>query len=217
MIRVVIADDHHLARQGIRALLERAADIRVIGAASDGYEAVEIIGKLIPDVAVLDVVMPKLNGTEVVHRVRQLGLKTQTVMLSMYSDEAFVRQSLRHGAKGYLLKRSVTEELLRAGRAANRDEAYLSPEISRYLVSDLVASVGISPEASPMDALTSREREVLQLVAEGNTNNAIAKQLDLSEKTVEKHRTNLMSKIGARDVTGLVRFAIKHRLISLEG
>ena len=215
MINVIVADDHHLVRQGIRALLEKADDIRVIGEAADGLEAVELVERLTPDVLVMDLAMPRLNGTQATARVSALGVKTRVVILSMHSDRILVRQALRNGAMGYLLKRSVTEELLLAIRAAKRDEIYLSPAVSQSVVTNFVAR---QPEAQEtgFDRLTSREREVLQLVAEGNTNRAIAGMLHVSVKTVEKHRANLMSKLGVRDVAGLTRLAIKHGLVFLD-
>ena len=212
-IRVVIADDHHLVRQGIRALLERASDIEVVGEAGDGQQAIELVARLTPQVLVTDIAMPGLNGIDVLKHVCVPGARTQAVILSMYSDETMVRRALRSGARGYLLKRSVTEELLLAVRAASRGEMFLSPEISKYAVADLLAS---TDEPGPLSNLTSREREVLQLVAEGHTNKEIAGKLAISEKTVEKHRFTLMAKLNVRDVAGLVRFAIKHRLVFLE-
>jgi DNA-binding NarL/FixJ family response regulator len=215
IIRVIIADDHHLVRQGLRALLEKADDIEVIGEATDGQEAVELVERLAPDVLVMDVAMPRLDGNQAIGRVRALGKATQVVMLSMYSDETLVRQALRNGAKGYLLKRSVTEELLLAVRAASRGEIYLSPAISRSIVADYLTLQKDTDACSPFERLTSREREVLQLIAEGHTNNAIAQILKLSVKTVEKHRANLMSKLNVHDLAGLIREAIKHRLVFL--
>jgi DNA-binding NarL/FixJ family response regulator len=215
VIRVVLADDHHLVRQGIRALLERVKDIEVVGEAADGQEAVDLVQRLTPDVLVMDIAMPRLTGIQATERLRALGAATQVVVLSMYSDETLVRQALRSGARGYLLKRSVTEELLVAIRAAVRGEIYLSPAISATLLDELLTLQPEVEELSPFDRLTPREREVLQLIAEGHTNTAMARILKISVKTVEKHRANLMSKLDVHDVAGLVRVAIKHGLVFL--
>jgi DNA-binding NarL/FixJ family response regulator len=212
VIRVVLAEDHHLVREGIRALLERADDIEVVGEAANGQEAIELVQHLVPDVLVMDIAMPRLDGTQATERVRALGVATQVVILSMHSDETLVRQTLRSGARGYLLKRSVTEELLLAVRAAVRGEIYLSPAVSVSLLDDVLAMQADSEGRRPFDLLTPREREVLQLIAEGHTNTAIAQILKVSTKTVEKHRANLMSKLNVRDVAGLIRMAVKHNL-----
>jgi DNA-binding NarL/FixJ family response regulator len=219
MIRVAIADDHHLVRQGIRALLEKAEDIQVIGEAADGQEAVELVQRLPPDVLVIDIAMPRLNGIEGVRQIRALQGKTRTLVLSMYSDDVLVRQALRSGARGYLVKRALTEELLFAVRAVSRGEAFVSPEVAGHLLDGLVSQGRGDAEADlgPLAGLTSRERQVLQLIAEGNTNAAIAKSLTLSPKTVEKHRANLMAKLNAHDVAALTRLAVKHGLIRLDG
>ena len=216
MIRVVIADDHHLVRQGIRALLEKAGDIEVVGEAADGQEALELVERLLPDVLVLDIAMPHLNGVEAVGRLRSLGVKTQALVLSMYADDALVRHALRSGAKGYLLKRAVSDELLMAVRAVSRGDTFLSPEVAGPVVSSLVDSPLRIADLGPLDQLTSRERQVLQLIAEGDTNREIATHLNLSEKTVEKHRGQLMAKLQTHDTAGLVRLAIKHGLIVLD-
>jgi DNA-binding NarL/FixJ family response regulator len=213
VIRVIVADDHHLVRQGIRALLEKTDGIEVVGEAADGQEAVELVERLVPDVLVMDVAMPRLSGNQAIGRVRALRVATQVVILSMYSDETLVRQALRNGARGYLLKRSVTEELLLAIRAASRGEIYLSPAISRSIVADLLTLQTDAGASSPFERLTSREREVLQLISEGHTNKAIALVLQVSVKTVEKHRANLMSKLDVHDLAGLIRAALKHSLI----
>jgi DNA-binding NarL/FixJ family response regulator len=216
LIRVVIADDHHLVRHGIRALLEKEKDIQVVGEAADGHEAIELVGRLLPDVVVMDIAMPGLNGIEAVKRIRALDVKTRIVVLSMYSDESLVREALKHGVNGYLTKRAVTEELLSAVHAAIRGETYLSPEVSDYVLEPPPQSKVASPETPKYDLLTSREREVLQLIAEGNTNSLIAVKLGISEKTVEKHRANLMSKLKVHDVASLVRIAIRQKLIFLD-
>lgn len=215
MIRVVLADDHHLVRQGVCALLNKSGDIEVIGEAADGYEAIELARRMHPDVLVIDLAMPRLSGNQAVARVCALGLSTRVIVLSMYSDEALVRQVLRNGATGYLLKGSVMEELLLAIRAANRGEMYLSPAISGMIVTDYLDFQKNADASSPFELLTPREREVLQLVCEGHTNMGIAHMLKISTKTVEKHRANLMSKLEVHDVAGLVRVAIEHKLVFL--
>lgn len=214
MIRVALADDHHLVRQGIRALLEKDAEIEVIGEAENGQEAVQLVEKLKPDVLVMDVAMPRLNGLEAASRVLSSTEKTKVVMLSMYSDETLVRQAVRNGVSGYLLKRSVSEELLLAIRAAVRGETYLSPGVSKAVLTDLLEKE--AGEFGLHELLTPREREVLQLIAEGNTNSEMAVKMSISEKTVEKHRASLMSKLEVHDAAALVRLAIKHGLVFID-
>lgn len=216
MIRVLVADDHHLVRQGICALLDKSSDIEVIGEAADGQEAIELTRRLRPDVLVMDLSMPRLSGAQAVERICAMDLSTRVVMLSMYSDTALVRQSLRSGAIGYLLKGSVMEELLLAIRAANRGETYLSPAISGAIVTDYLTSQKETDASALFEQLTPREREVLQLICEGHTNTSIAHMLKISIKTVEKHRANLMSKLAVHEVAGLVRAAIEHQLVFLD-
>jgi DNA-binding NarL/FixJ family response regulator len=216
MIRVIIADDHHLVRQGIHSLIDKAPDIEVVAEAEDGQHAIELVERLTPDVLVMDISMPRLNGMQAAERVRALHLPTEIIMLSMHSDDLMVKQALRHGARGYLLKTSVTEELLLAIRAASRGETYLSPAISKSILDDFLLHPSDREELSPVDRLSPREREVLQLIAEGNTNSAIAQLMKISVKTVEKHRASLMAKLKVHDMVTLVRIAIKHGLVSLD-
>ncbi len=216
MIRVVIADDHHLVRQGIKAILEQSADIQVVGEAADGQEALDLAQQLSPDVLVMDIVMPRLNGTQALERLKSAKANARVVILSMYSDETLIFQVLKRGAKGYLLKRSVSEELLLAIRSANQNETYLSPEISSVVLAELISSQQMPKEEDAFEKLSPREREVLQLIAEGDTNSMIAQKMCISEKTVEKHRANLMDKLDIHDMVGLIRFAIKNGLIGLE-
>jgi DNA-binding NarL/FixJ family response regulator len=216
VIRVVVADDHHLVRQGICTLLDKSGDIEVVGEAADGQEAIELTRRLHPDVLVMDLAMPRLSGNQAVERVCAMGLSTRVIVLSMYSDEILVRQVLRNGATGYLLKCSVMEELLLAVHAASRGETYLSPSISGAIVTDYLAFQKGTNVSDLFEQLTPREREVLQLVCEGHTNTGIAHMLKISVKTIEKHRANLMSKLDVHDVAGLVRVAIEHKLVFLE-
>jgi DNA-binding NarL/FixJ family response regulator len=216
MIRVLIAEDHHLVREGIRALLEKSGDIQVVGEAQDGQEAVEQAKRLKPDVVVMDLAMPRMSGTQATEQIRAERLPTQVVILSMYSDETLVRQALRCGAKGYLLKRSVADELPLAIRAACRGETFLSSTISDSILAGVLGQPGKSEEESPFDRLSARERQVLKLVAEGQTNHAIAAIMQISVKTVEKHRSSVMAKLDVHDTAGMVRLALKHRLIFIE-
>jgi DNA-binding NarL/FixJ family response regulator len=216
MIRVLIADDHHLVRQGIRALLEKADHIQVVGEAATGQEALELAESLKPDVVVMDISMPRMDGAQAAERVLSLNMSTEIVILSMYSDTILAQQLLRQGVKGYLLKDSIAEELPLAIRSASQGRVYLSPAISDSVLTTLMMP---QPETIPQnlgDLLTSREREVLQLIAEGYTNNAIAETLTISVKTVEKHRANLMSKLDVHDLPALIRVAIKNGLIFVD-
>ena len=216
MIRVIVADDHHLVRQGIRMLLEKAEDIDVVAEAEDGLEAVELAERLVPDIVVMDVSMPRLNGAEATELIRARLTTTQVVVLSMHADETVVRQALRRGARGYVLKRAVGEELLLAVRAANRGETYLSPPIASSILDQFLTLSNNSDEPSMFERLTPRERQVLQLLAEGSKNSMIAQDLVVSVKTVEKHRASLMSKLDIHDLAGLIRFAIKQGLVSAD-
>ncbi len=216
MIRVILADDHHLVRQGIRALLEKSGDIAVVGEAEDGQEAVKLVERLVPDVLITDIAMPRQNGIQVCEQIRSLRLATQVVILSMHFEEALVRQALKYGAKGYLLKSSLSEELLLAVRAANRGEVYLSPAITHIVLEDFTSIQAATRETNPLDRLTLRERQVLHLVAEGLTNQAIARELNISVKTVGNHRLSLIKKLKVSSVAELTQIAIKHGLIFLD-
>ena len=215
MIRVIIAEDHTLVSQGIRALLERSGEVQVVAEAATGEEAVQLTEKEKPDVVVMDLSMPRLDGAQASERILSLSLPTQIIILSMHSDTTMVQQLLRRGVKGYLLKDAVTEELLLAVRSVSQGKIFLSPTIS-----DSVMSLLISPPdanaTTAVDLLTAREREVLQLVSEGHTNNGIAEMLSISVKTVEKHRANLMSKLEVNDLASLIRESIRLGLIILD-
>ena len=215
MIRVIIADDHNLVRQGIRALLEQSGEVQVVAEAPTGHEAIQLTEQHKPDVVVMDLSMPRMDGAQAAERILDLNLLTQVIILSMHADTTMVQQLLRRGVKGYLLKDAVTEELLLALRAVSQGKVFLSPTIS-----DTVMSMLLSPPSSTAenaaDLLTPREREVLQLVAEGNTNSAIASALSISVKTVEKHRANVMTKLEVNDLASLIREGIKQGLILLD-
>lgn len=212
MIRVLLADDHHLVRQGLNALLEKENDIEVVGQAANGQEAIDLVESLKPEVVVMDLSMPRMDGTQATERI--LGLKEvpAIIILSVHSDSALAQQLIRQGVKGYLLKMSTAEELPLAIRAASRGELYLSPAITDSVINTLIDPVEKAPESNA-DLLSPREREVLQLVSEGYTNNSIADALTISLKTVEKHRANLMAKLDVHDLPNLMRTAIKQGLI----
>jgi len=212
VIRVLIADDHHLVRQGIRLLLDRADGIEVVGEARHAEEAIELAIAAEPDVIVMDVTMPGMSGIDATAQLSSLLPNVAVVMLSMHEDEPVVRRALRNGAKGYVLKGSLADELLLAITAASRGATYLSPQ----------AAVGLStlssatpPASDPAGTLTAREREVVTLIGDGLTNRAIASRLGISEKTVERHRTSLMAKLDVHTVVELVRAGIRAGLIRL--
>ena len=217
MIKVIIADDHHLVRQGIRALLENEDGFEVVGEAKDGREALELAEKFDPDVLVMDINMPRLDGIEAAQRIQDMQLKTQVLILSMYSDESLIRKAFKSGVKGYLLKRSVTEDLLQAVEAASKREIYISSDIAEMMDVDVIRYIHDTHDLNPFDSLTPREKDIFKLVAEGMTNNGIAYELGISAKTVEKHRASLMEKMKIDDLAGLVREAIRHGLVFIEG
>lgn len=206
-IRVLLADDHDLVRAGFRSLLERLEGIEVVAEADDGREALDLIARHRPDVVLMDIKMPGLNGIEAMSRALRETPGTRVVMLSMYANEEYVVQSLRAGAIGYLLKDAATAELELAVRAAARDETYLSPAISRHMIQEYLQTVG--DNEPPLGPLTPRQREVLQLIAEGRTMKEIAALLCISVKTAESHRAQLMERLGIYDIAGLVRYALR--------
>ena len=212
MIRVLIAEDHLMVRAGIRALLEKAGDIHVLGEASNGQEAIEMVEKLQPDVLIMDIMMPRLNGIQAAENMRGSRYRTHILLLSMYSDESLVHQALQSGVRGYVLKSSVSDELLWAVRAVAAGKTYLSSPISEIVVESALSPRPIAGN-DPISSLSPREKEILQLIAEEHTSGEIAKLLFISEKTVEKHRARLMEKLNVRNLAGLVRLAIKYRLV----
>lgn len=212
MTTVVLADDHQIVRQGLSALLEREDDLVVAGEAGTGPETLELVGSCRPDVLVLDLALPGLDGLEVTRRVRQTHPDTHVVILSMHNNGAYVAQAVRHGATGYVLKESSSDELVRAVRAVLGGERFFSQGLEA-LVAD--ADHGRTAPTDRYEALTSREREVLHLVAEGLTSPEAAERLAISTRTVETHRSNLMAKLGLRTQTDLVHFALQRGLVPL--
>ena len=213
-IRVLLADDHTLVRAGIRRLIENIPDCQVVGEAEDGHEVLRLAESLRPDVVLLDVGMPGLNGLEAAGHLASLDASIRVLILSMHSSEEYVLRALRAGCAGYLLKGSAVSELEVALRAAARGDTYLSPAVSKQVVADYARRMGGASD--PLDALTPRQREILQLVAEGHTSKAIAQRLNVSVKTVEGHRAHVMERLGLHDVAGLVRFAIRVGLVTGE-
>ena len=216
MIRVIIAEDHDLVREGIRALIEKADDLEVIGEADNGRQAVEMVSAMLPDVLVSDISMPEVNGIEALYMIREADLATEVVMLSMYSSEVMIRQALHAGARGYLLKDSVSEELRSAIRAAARGATYLSPGVRLPFADTARARPETGNWSESVQMITRRESEVLQLIGTGQTNKQIGEALNISIKTVERHRASLMTKLGVENLVGLVRAAIRHGLLSIE-
>jgi len=216
VIRVLLADDHTIVREGVRLCLEAMGDIEVVAEAEDGQMAVQLANQLRPDVAVVDLTMPRLNGVEAIRQIRRDLPETEVVVLSVHDSEPYVVQALRAGAAGYVLKRNAATELAAAIRAAHDGQAYLHPSIARRVIDDYLSRIHSAEDAGaePHDRLTPREREVLQLAAEGHTTRAIAGLLCLSTKTVEHHRASLMTKLGLRGQTELVKYAIRAGLVS---
>ena len=218
MIRVVLADDHNLVRAGLRALLERLPEVEVVGEAANGREALALITKERPDLALLDIGMPELNGLDAAARIAREAPRTRLVMLSMHANESYVAQAIRLGVAGYVLKESCADELPVLLRAVMAGETYLSPGVSKTLVEALKTKLAAGGDAAaehdaPGSVLTPRQREILQLIAEGKSTKEIAGALDLSVKTVETHRAQIMERLDIHDVAGLVRYAIRLGLV----
>jgi two-component system response regulator NreC len=207
-IRILLADDHAVVRQGFKMILEAQSDMEIVGEAGNGRQAVELADQLKPDVVVMDVAMPELNGIEATRRIGQSAPHARVVALSMHKDSVYVREVLRAGARGYLLKDSGAGDLVSAVRAVARGEGYLSPTVSDAVLDDYRKHV-----TNPIDLLSSREREVLQMLAEGKTNKEIAGVLNLSVYTVDAHRGRIMEKLNLHSINELVRFAVRNGLI----
>ena len=213
--RVLIAEDHALVRAGFRALLSSCAGVQVVAETGDGRQALRLVQEVQPDVILMDISMPGLNGLEATARVVSEHPNIRVIILSMHADEEYVLQALRAGASGYLLKDSDAAELKLAIGAVVRGETYLSPQVSKHVIADYLRLVG--DEASSHEPLTPRQREVLQLIAEGHTTKEIAEILSVSEKTAMTHRAQLMERLDIHDIAGLVRYAIRIGLVSSEG
>jgi DNA-binding NarL/FixJ family response regulator len=217
-IRILLADDHVLMRRGMRAWLQSMPQVEVVGEASDGREALHLIAKVQPDVVLMDIGMPSLNGLEVTLQVTKEFPQVRVLILSMHANEEYVVQALRAGASGYMLKDAEPEELEVALKAVSRGKTYLSPTVSHGVIGDYLRRIGASTKDTPQGVdvpslLTARQREVVQLIAEGQTTKQIAALLYISEKTVESHRLRLMRQLDIHDIAGLVRYAIRTGLV----
>ncbi len=211
-IRVLIVDDHTLLREGIHSLLDTHEDLEVVGEAADGRDALEKISQLAPDVVIMDVAMPSMNGLEATQRIRDQHPNVKVLILTQYERKDYVLSSLRAGASGCVLKKALSSELVAAIRAAHAEDMFLHPSLAKLMIEDYVRHA----KADPLDRLTPREREVLKLVAEGRSNREIADLLAVSVKTVLGHRTNAMEKLDIHNRTDLIKYAIRAGLISID-
>jgi DNA-binding NarL/FixJ family response regulator len=213
-IRILLADDHGIVRKGLRFLLEQNPGMVVVGEAADGREAVRIAEELAPGVIVMDIAMPLLNGIDATAQVLKRNPSIGVIMLSMHSDEGYLVRALSAGAKGYLLKDSAEDDLVRAVQTVSQGRPFFSPRIAQSLLEDYVRSLQQRGIEDSYDLLTDREKEVLQLLAEGKTNKEVATLLNLSPYTVETHRTNLMQKLGLHNTAEIVLYAVRKKIIS---
>lgn len=213
-LRVLLADDHNLIRAGLRLVVEQQPDFAVAGEASNGREAVAMAESLAPDVVVMDIGMPDLNGIEACHQIRERRGETQVVMLSMHSDEGYILRALKAGARAYLLKDSAEADLARAIRAAAEGKSFFSPAVAKILLEDYIRKLERTGAEDSYELLTPREREVLQLVAEGKSSKDIANGLNLSVYTVETHRAKIMQKLNLKSVPELILYAVRKGIIS---
>lgn len=216
MIRIVIADDHRLVRQSIITLLEGAEDVEVVGEAANGHDTLKLVQQKRPDVVLMDIAMPLLTGIETTRRIQTLSVDTRVIILSMHSDEDMVRRILKCGASGYLLKSSDAEELLIAIRSVSNGKTYLTPSIAQTVLSGFLETESKNATIAGLEQLSSIERDILQLVVEGHTNEAVAQTLSISSKTVEKHRAALMNKLEVHNLPDLILIALKYRLTFLD-
>ncbi len=207
--RVLIAEDHTIVRQGLCAMLGSEPDIEVVGEASDGLEATEMARKLVPDVVLMDVAMRNLNGLEATRKIKKLFPQMKVLVLTMYDNEEIIFQILKAGASGYLIKDSAMTDLVSAIKAIQQGDSYLSPSISRKVIEEYIRRAELGEKGYVPDILSGREREVLQLIAEGNSIPQIASLLCISKKTVEAHKTHIMEKLNVHDKVGLIKYAIR--------
>ncbi len=215
MTTIVLADDHHIVRQGLRALLEGQPDFQLVGEAGDGLEAIQLTERLKPDVLIIDLMMPSLNGLEATRQLGQRSPHTRVVILSMHANEAYVLEALRNGAAGYVLKDSSAADLVQAVREVIAGRRYLSSPLSERAIAAYIQKAS-DVATDPYEMLTNREREVLHLAAEGYTNAEIADQLSISPRTAETHRANLMHKLGLHTHTDLIRYALRRGILPME-
>ena len=213
-IRVLLADDHTLMRRGLRLIVEQQPDLVVVGEAEDGRQAVALVASLRPDVAVVDIGMPNLNGIEAARQITDGESGTAVVILSMHADETYILRALKAGARGYLLKDSAESDVVRAIRAVAEDKSFFSPAVSKVLLEDYVKKLERTGSEDSYDLLTPREREILQLIAEGKSNKDAANLLHLSVYTVETHRANIMEKLNLKSVAELILYAVRKGIIS---
>jgi len=208
LIKVLLADDHTIVRQGLKLILSSHPDLEVVGEAANGREVLDLAEKLKPDVILMDVAMPELNGIEATRRLHQISPRMKVLVLSMHKEAVYVREILKAGARGYILKDAIDTELVNAIQSVARGDGYISPAISGALLSDYRQNL-----TDPLDLLSTREREVLQLIAEGKTNKEVATRLNLSVYTVDSHRGKIMEKLNLHSAGELIRFAVKNGLV----
>jgi two-component system response regulator NreC len=216
-IRVLVTDDHAIVRAGVRLLLDSQPDIQVVGEAVDGQQALELVKELEPDLVLMDVAMPGMNGLEATKLIKESFPRVQVLALTMHEDERYFFQILQAGAMGYVVKGAAPSDLLAAVRAVAQGQAYLYPSLAKQLLDDYMKRVDAGEEQDSYDGLSEREREVLKLIAEGKTGRQIAEELTLSANTVERHRSNIMSKLNLHSRAELIKYAIRKGLISMEG
>ena len=213
MIRILLSDDHAVIRRGLRLILEQQEDFEVVGEASDGREAVSLAETHKPDIAVLDITMPNLNGIEAARQISAKQWGTSIIVLSMHADESFVLRALKAGARGYVLKEAPESDLIKAVRLVSDGKSFFSPAVSRMLVEDYVRRLQDKDIEDSYDLLTAREREILQLIAEGKSNKDVANMLNLSLYTVETHRSNILEKLNLHSVPELILYAVRKGVV----